>query len=200
MQVVISRRLLRRILTLTLAAIVLSNCGHTPLMSVYKLNKIKPDTTNLEKLRVAVQVPSTFKTTRKGVILTALLEGNTKEPSFSEKFKLENLAQEQIPTTLKRYIDPTKTLYVFKISKEDIPRFERFRALKAGIQGDEKRTGSISVTANVCRDNDLFPSKIEVSIFLKTSETKEFVPLVLNNDILEGEDAINPDDIAPACT
>ena len=196
-----------RVAMLVVAAIALSSCGHTPLTSIYKLNKIDPKTTSLKQLRVAVQIPDSFEPTKSGVVLITLLEKHNSDPSIAEHFKLKRIAVPDDASRLKKYVEAKRKFHVFKIANQDIQRFERFRNLQAGTHRKEKpgekqggkRPGSISVVANVCRRTKNIPSKIEISTFIKTSETREFVPARLNEDILDGAEIKNPDDFAPLC-
>ncbi|MEE9375938.1 MAG: hypothetical protein V3V04_06350 [Rhizobiaceae bacterium] len=175
------------------------SCGHTPVTSLYKLSKISPETTDLRKLRVAVQIPKTFQTTPKGVRLNLALVASKSAPTFNERFLLEQIKTTEGKRLKSSYAHGKRHFYIFKLAKTDIPRFERFRKIQAGGNGIKKRKGNMTIAAHVCRTTDVIPDQIILSTFLKTSETKEFVPLILHADILEELETANINEIAPRC-
>lgn len=182
-----------------LTGLFLSACGHTPVTSLYHLNKINSQTTKLSALRVAVQVPDQFKPGEKGVTLSAMLEKTPTEKAVLEAFKLERFLLPAGSSELDAYRSKTKRIYVFKIRSSDIARFERFRLLQSGKATGKKRSGSIAIAAHVCRRSERVFKKIVISTFLKTSETKKFVPLNLNVDLKKETGELDIDQLAPRC-
>jgi len=184
----------------TVLSSVLSGCGHTPVTSLYKLSKVNSKTTKLEKLRVAVQIPREFAISDKGVVLVATLQATDSQPTEVEIFELQRLPMARGSAELEKYAASGTHFYRYRIAPQDVQRFEKLRTLQGGRDKKSKRRGSISVAANICRSHKADTESIPISTFLKTSETKVYVPLTLDVDLLEELTDSNLDRVAPLCT
>lgn len=170
---------------LALAAFTLGGCGHVPVSSMYKLSKVDIKTTDIERLQVAVQIPKAVKIRDEGVTMTMSLERTDKLPKLYERFKLEQTSNSTTNTVLAKHRRVDQKVLTYRIARTDIKRFNRFRKIQAGEGPEGKRKGQMTVTTAMCRKLDLKRNEIKLSTFLRTSETKEFVPLVLDVNLAE---------------
>ncbi|MEP0519207.1 MAG: hypothetical protein ABJO09_13610 [Hyphomicrobiales bacterium] len=170
---------------LAITAFTLGGCGHVPVSSMYKLSKVDIETTDVEKLQVAVQIPNAVKVRDEGVTMTMSLRRTDKLPKLYERFKLEQTSSNTTNTVLAKHRKADQKILVYRIARTDIKRLNRFRKIQAGAGDEGKRKGQMTVTTAVCRKVDLKRGEIKLSTFLRTSETKEFVPLVLDVNLGE---------------
>ncbi|MFK8033628.1 MAG: hypothetical protein AB8B94_05725 [Hyphomicrobiales bacterium] len=170
---------------LAFIAFTLGGCGHIPITSMYKLSKVDVNTTDIEKLRVAVQIPTAVEVRDEGVTMIMSLAKTDKLPKLYERFELENLRQKIRNPVLVKHQKAGKKILIYRLAKTDIRRFNRFRKIQSGGGNGENREGQLSISTALCRSTDIERSDIRLSTFLKTLETKEFVPLVLNVKLAE---------------
>lgn len=71
---------------------------------------------------------------------------------------------------------------------------------KAVLAKASKRGGGISVNTQVCRLSDDIPAEILISVFIKTAEISEFVPLFDDQDITERASRAEIAEMAPLCS
>lgn len=165
---------------LALAAFALGGCGHVPVTSMYKLSKVDTRTTDIEKLQVAVQIPKAVNVREKGVTMVMSLKKTDNLPKLYERFELEGVVGKIDNAVLMKFQKDDRKILIYQIARADIKRLNRFRKIQAGENPDKKREGQISIRTALCRKTDLKRDDIKLSTFLKTSETKKFIPLVLN--------------------
>lgn len=186
-------------LTRALFALVLTGglaaCDITPARTIWALRSVDPLTTAPEELRLAVRLPQGFRPSFDGMALIAKLEATATQPQQSEQFRISPEDQAQLPSWMHRAGAP---LYGFKLAEEDAAKFRLFQrsAARAKAQG---RGGEITIGTQVCRLGREMPDQVLVSAFLKTGETKEYVALFEDRDILSGT---TPEEIAqhvPLC-
>lgn len=170
---------------LALAAFTLGGCGHVPVTSMYKLSKVDIKTTDIEKLQVAVQIPEAVEVRDEGVTMVMSLKKTDKLPTLYERFELEAVSSANDSPVLAKHQKDYRKILIYRIARSDIRRFNRFRTIQAGGEAEKKREGQVSIKTALCRTTGLKRSDIKLSTFLRTSETKEYVPLVLNVKLAE---------------
>lgn len=174
-------------------------CGHVPVSGLYQLSKIDMKTTDLQVLRIAVQVPSALRPGVQGVTMVLKLAKTPRQPEVVETFVLKPILGASVSEDLARYRKSDRTFYIYRIPSHDLPRFERIRALQAGVSGGGKRRGGLSISTSLCRTSQADPTSARVSTFLKTSETGRYIPFMLEADLLAEAGAQRLEDIAQRC-
>lgn len=95
-----------------------------------------------------------------------------------------------------RVIDE-KPLYAFRIHPDDIAKFNAFRITEAK---EADKEGESDVDAKACRISKQLPTQEKLTIYLKTAELKDYVPIVRNVDMLEDMNAKEIAEAFPICT
>lgn len=177
----------------------LAACGHVPVSGLYQLSKIDMKTTDLQVLRVAVQVPSALRPSVQGITMVLKLAKTPKHPEVVETFVLKPIPRAPVPRELASYRKSDHTYYIYRIPSQDLPRFERVRALQAGVSGGGKRRGDLSISTTLCRTPQANLTSARISTFVKTSETGRYIPFMLEADLLAEAGAKRLEDISKRC-
>lgn len=181
------------VLTLTLLN---SGCAGIPLASMVKLRNVEPQTTDVSMIRVAVKIPMSIVPSGKGVYVLMKLEKTARMPELREVFILEALPLAQFAHELVHYRHPDYKLLAYRIPAKDVELFEHIRGLKDA--DGVRRHGQMRVRTQFCRVGALKteqggkPAAMLTSVFLKTAETKKYVPIVVDKDLnaLLGDEAL----------
>jgi hypothetical protein len=199
-------RMYRHIINFTRLGIVglilafLVACGHTPVSSMVKLRNFDPTTTDVEKLSIAVAVPNQFKVSDNGV--TMLLEIRKKDGSQSkrETFALTSSLQSDDQQKLRRLSVPEgRKILAYRIHPQDVERFNTIRRFSIEKKKTKQWDGSFGVGTQVCRINDVLPESILITTYIKSSETKEYVPFIVDLDLAKQTDVGRVETWAPLC-
>lgn len=183
-----------RLLTLT-TALLLAGCGSVPLGSLPKLSRIDAETTDLSALRVALRVPDAIGPRPRGVNMDVALR-MTGEPEQKTTFLLTETRDQADLTGLPPANQSGYSTYSFRLSPEDVARFEAIRATALSNRHSGKK-GSMDIaiaTKEFCRIGALPKGPLLASTYLKTSETKTYVTLTRDLDLAREEalaDAMN---------
>jgi hypothetical protein len=180
------------------AALMLAGCSSVPLTSIPPLARIDAKTTDLSMLRVAVQLPDALRPRSGGVKLDVVtkLAG---EPEAKTSFAMMEMNEARERTGLPAPPQGAST-YAYRLSPTDAARFETLRAsmIEQGKQGKRGSMGLGVGAREFCRANAAPQASLPVTIYLMTSETKSFVPVVKDFDLLGdpamagGLDSIQP--------
>ncbi|WFU76135.1 hypothetical protein [Bradyrhizobium sp. CB2312] len=179
------------------AALMLGGCGSVPLTSIPPLARIDASTTDLSMLRVAVQLPDALRPRSGGVKLDVVtkLAGEAEAKTSFAMMELSARERGGLPAP-----PQNASIYAYRLSPEDAARFEALRAsmVEQGKNGKRGSMGLGVAAKEFCRANAGLPASLLVTIYLMTSETKSFVPVVRDFDLLSdpamagGLDAIQP--------
>ncbi|MGH1577240.1 hypothetical protein [Planktotalea sp.] len=159
----------------------LTACDITSARTLWALRNVDPLTTAPEGIRLAVRVPQGFRPSPKGITLIGTLKETASAPEESVTFAIQRSEGGALPAWMQR---PGAPLYSYKISESDLDRFRKYQH-KAALAKASNRDGSISVGTEVCRLSDEIPDSVLVSVFIKTVETEQFVPLFEDQDLTE---------------
>jgi hypothetical protein len=180
------------------AALMLAGCSSVPLTSIPPLSRIDAKTTDLSMLRVAVQLPDALRPRSGGVKLDVVtkLAG---EPEAKTSFAMMEMNEARGRAGLPAPPQGAST-YAYRLSPTDAARFEALRAsmIEQGKQGKRGSMGLGVAAREFCRANAAPQASLSVTIYLMTSETKSFVPVVKDFDLLGdpamagGLDSIQP--------
>lgn len=166
------------------AALVLAGCSSVPLTSIPPLARIDAKTTDLSMLRVAVQLPDALRPRSGGVKLDVVtkLAG---EAETKASFAMMELSDARDRAGLPAPPQGAST-YAYRLSPSDAVRFETLRAsmIEQGKQGRRGSMGLGVAAREFCRANAAPQAPQLATIYLMTSETKSFVPVVRDFDLL----------------
>ena len=164
---------------------VLASCATIPVTSIYKLRNFDLATTDVSKLRVAVQLPQSIRIKPAGVtmVVAARLENgslNQQEAFVLEEVDILTGSAEQQPK-------PEKWTQVaaYRLKSADTDRITAFREKIAQLKqrhGDEVK-GSISIGIDSCARTLIADGPVLITTWIKSEETVEYVVLNRNLDL-----------------
>jgi hypothetical protein len=164
------------------AAAVLAGCGHMPVTSMVKLAQIDFQTTDPEKLRVAVKLPRALKPRAEGTVLRIAVKLASGEEEARD-FTLAVATDDEV-AVLAAESDARSEMFAFAIAKNDVAQLRIFRT--ALLQRKKSGSGgslTISVRPDVCRNEQLPRGSLLFTTYLKTAETGSYVPLARDVDL-----------------
>lgn len=171
------------------AALMLAGCSAVPLTSIPPLARIDARTTDLSMLRVAVQLPDAWRPRSGGVKLDVVTKV-AGEAEAKTSFAMMEMSEARDRADLPAPAQGSST-YAYRLSQIDAARFEALRAsmIEQGKKGKRGSMGLGVAAREFCRANPAPQASLPVTIYLMTSETKSFVPVVRDLDLL-GEPAM----------
>jgi hypothetical protein len=166
------------------ALLVLTGCSSVPLTSIPRLARIDAKTTDLSMLRVAVQLPEALRPRSGGVKLDVVTK-IAGEAETKTSFAMIEMSDTRDRTGLPAPPQGSST-YAYRLSSGDAARFEALRAsmVERGRQGKRGSMGLGVAAKEFCRANAAPQQSLPVTIYLMTSETTSFVPVVRDFDLL----------------
>ena len=172
------------LLPLVLLGVMLGGCGHMPVTSMVKLARLDFQTTDPEKLRVAVKLPGMLNARAEGSALRVtvrLAKGEEETQDFSlrevDRSELSSLAEES---------EVGFHLSAYALAPAEVQRVRMFRAALTQRQKSAGGSGgaiTIAVRPEACRTAPLPDGPVRFSTYLKTSETGGFVTLARDVDL-----------------
>ena len=165
------------------AALVLAGCSSVPLTSIPPLARIDAKTTDLSMLRVAVQLPDALRP-RSGAVKLDVVTKLAGEAEAKTSFAMMELSVRErggLPAP-----PQNSSIYAYRLSPEDAARFEALRAsmVEQGKNGKRGSMGLGVAAREFCRANAAPQAALLVTIYLMTSETKSFIPVIRDFDLL----------------
>lgn len=163
-----------------LVFLVCAGCGHMPVSSMVKLARIDFQTTDPERLRVAVKLPQMLKTRAAGTVLriTVRLASGAEE---SRDFSLREVDERN---ALAAESEPGAKIATFALAARDVAELRLFRAgLIQKQKGGSGGALTIAVKPDACRTAALPDEPVLFSTWLKTAETGGYVPLARDVDL-----------------
>ena len=179
--------------------LTLSGCGHTPVMSMYKLRNFDPVTTDLVALRAAIRIPKSLRLKPGGVAMTVSIWRDGERKRRTEKFSLVPAHDAADLQQLASYAQSGTQIFAYKLSPQDVPRFQELRKDMKHMQSQKDGHGSFSIDPKACRLTNRLSGPLYVSTFLKTGRTGEYVPLVIDVDLLKEVGRQDLKKVAPLC-
>ena len=160
--------------------LMLGGCGHVPVTSMVKLAGIDFQTTDPEKLRVAVKLPQALKARAEGTVLritVRLANGAEESRDFSLRAVDERAA-------LAAEAESGAEISTFAIAARDVAELRLFRAgLIQKQMGGSGGALTIAVRPDTCRIEPLPSGPVVFSTYLKAAETNGYVPLTRDVDL-----------------
>lgn len=169
-----------RILLVSLGLSLLAACGHVPVSSLVAMSRIDFETTDLAAFRAALRIPAGYRARENRMIVEVMQEGR---PPLREEFALERLTAPGDLSLLGSERRAGNELLAYRLPESAVRAFEAMRseALKAKA---EKRKGSLSIRLepDFCYVEEPPRGSLVFSTYLRTSETKNYVPVLLDLD------------------
>jgi hypothetical protein len=175
--------LLNQIARTGLICAVLANCATIPVTSIYKLRNFDLATTDVSRLRVAVQIPQSIRIRPAGVTMVVAARLENGSLNQQEAFVLEEL--DRLTGSAEQPPKPAKWTQVaaYRLKSADADRITAFREKIAQLKqrhGDEVK-GSISIGVDSCARTLIADGPVLITTWIKSEETAEYV--VLNRDL-----------------
>lgn len=174
-------------------------CGHTPISSVVKLRNFDPATTDVNQLSVAVDLPHKYRIQQKGIVMTLELRKKDGSEIKRETFVLTTSLSSEDKLALAKISEPGRQIIAYRIRPYDIKRFNTIRDFTLKQRPTKLWEGSFNIGANACRLNAKLPKTLPITIYLKSSETKTFVPFVVDADLMKEPDGNKLHETVPLC-
>lgn len=175
-----TRHPLRFIALIALTFPALTGCGHMPVTSMVKLAQVDFQTTDPDKLRVALKLPRVLKAHAERTVLritVGLADGAGEARNFALRAVSEGDA-------LMDEVDAGTEISTYALATRDVAELRMFRS--ALMQRQKKGAGgslTIVVQPDACRTAPPPEGPIRFSTFLKTSETGGYVVLARDVDL-----------------
>jgi hypothetical protein len=172
------------------AATALSACTSIPLGSMYKLSRIDFMSTDLSRLRFAINLPTDLKPRQGGVHMDLAYQQGEKP----EEKRVIKLAEATTPADfvgLPAGSDKTKT-YVFKLPENEVVALNKIRVDAAASKAAGKK-GSLTMgvaAKEFCANAEIPNAPLLITTYVLTSENADYVVLTQNID-LRSDDTIN---------
>lgn len=183
----LGRRLAAPFLALGLT-VALAACSHVPAQTMWALRSFDPLTTDPARLRAAVAMPQEAFPTQGGAKLeiSQVRKGGGDEEKTEIVLEEVSLASETGLGAVKP--KPGQMVRAYRIPPAEIPRLleARRRAKERSEKEPGAFTGTLSVGIDGCRQEGApVPKTFLVSTWLKTAETQDYVPLLVDLDLVK---------------
>ena len=178
-----SRFLLRPLLGV-LMMLAIAGCSHMLVTSMVKLARIDFETTDPAQLRAAIKLPRALRPRPNGVVLRLAVQVG-RAPEEARDFMLHELPE---PAELTHEAGADSHIFAYRIDDSDLARLMAFRneliARKVAAQSSgQKGSISISVRPQACKAGGLPDGPVYFTTYLRTAETKDYVPLARDVDL-----------------
>ena len=164
---------------------ILASCATISVSSIYKLRNFDLATTDVSKLRVAVQIPQSIRVRPAGVTMGVAARLENGSLNQQEAFVLKELGT--LTGSAEQQPKPAKWTQVaaYRLKSADTDRITAFREKIAQLKqrhGDEVK-GSISIGIDSCARTLIADGPVLITTWIKSEETVEYVVLNRNLDL-----------------
>ncbi len=169
----------------------LTGCSYTPLSTLEALDKVGPDTPP-EEMKIMVALPPDIRPQKGDATLTLSKPASKTLPAESHSFRLEHIPNgpDEIRT------GQSANGFAYRIRREDLPRF---KALISKEDASDNRDGDTDIDADFCHISPEIPKHAVITVYLKTAELQNYIPLVKDMDVMKYLDPADRADF-PRCT
>jgi len=188
---------LRRFLPHAVFAVALTACGHVPVRSMLAMSRIDFTTTDLSTLRAALRIPDAYQARANRMVVEVVQEGR---PAIREEFALERLTSTAELSLLGSERRAGTEIIAYKLPDAAIATFTALRA-KAAEAKAEKRKGSLTLKLepDFCYVTEPPKDSLIFSTYLRTSETRTYVPVLVDLDGFSQKDFAENIRAMPKC-
>ncbi len=168
---------------LTLATLV-TGCGTTPIMSMWKLRSVDPLNTPPQYIKIALVTEQAMPYIKNCVQLTLGFDGGTEQTKFQESATVK-IETNVIPRQLKSEIRENEFVSLFYLAEDESKAFaliqQKIKKMKSS-KPDGK--GWLNVKINdTCLETGL-PDKLNSDIYLNLSKNIDYILLAENIDLM----------------
>lgn len=187
----------RRLLLPSILAAALAACGHVPVRSLLAMSRIDFATTDLPALRAALRIPDAYHARANRMVVEVVQEGR---PAIREEFALERLTSPAELSLLGSERRAGTEIIAYKLPDAAIATFTALRA-KAAEAKAEKRKGSLTLKLepDFCYVSEPPKDSLVFSTYLRTSETRTYVPVLIDLDGFSQKDFADKIRAMPRC-
>lgn len=174
-------------------------CSHMPVTSMVRLARVDFETTDPALLRAAVKLPASVRPRAVTLRIGVKLAGAAEEVL---DFRLVEISDPAELLSLRDEIETGAHIFAYRLEPGEAARLALFREqLKAKQKAAGSRGGSLSINiaAQGCHSGEL-PAKVMLTTYLRTGETKSFVPLTRDVDLRTVDAKRDLATGIPACT
>jgi hypothetical protein len=171
---------IRRLLLPSILATALAACGHVPVRSMLAMSRIDFATTDLSAMRAALRIPNAYQARANRMVVEVMQEGR---PAIREEFALERLTSTAELSLLGSERRTGTEIIAYRLPDAAIATFTALRA-KAAEAKAEKRKGSLTLKLepDFCYVSEPPKDSLVFSTYLRTSETRTYVPVLIDLD------------------
>lgn len=173
-------RSLRLASLLALLLPALAGCGGVPFATQLKLRKFDPLTFDAIQPRLAIFVPDYLRLLPGSAKITLVDAGIAGvRPEQTEVFVLQEV-REPVPADIAGLRGAAERIVHLRLAPADLPRVRALQAEYAARKQAGAEAGKVDVKADVaaCRIGDLPFGTISGSVYIKTDDTAEYLPLM----------------------
>ena len=158
----------------------LAGCGVVPFSTQLKLRKFDPLTFDAVQPRLAIFAPDYLRLQPGSAKITLVDHGapGVREPR-DEVFALQEI-KEAVPADLGRLRGESERVTQFRLAPADLPRVRALQADYAARKQAGTESSKVDIKADItaCRIGDLPFGTITGSVFIKTEDAAEYLPLM----------------------
>lgn len=160
-----------------------TGCTSVPVSSLMKLGRVDFETTDLSALRAAVLLPSYLRPLPGTGQLTITLDRDD-GTRLQESFGLRETDDPEAALLNEEEGKSGQRLYAYALSPEAARTLSRLRTQAAAThRPGTKQNLSLAIGAKACHVGKLPAGPLPMTSYLKTPETRSFVPLARNMDL-----------------
>ena len=181
-------------------ALLLTACGHVPVMSMLKLSRIDFKTTDPARLRIAVKLPASIKPQRDKLRLriTVQLPDST---DTVQDFVLSEISDPAELALLRKEADAGARVFAYRLDPAEASKLAAFREdlLRKKQEGSRGGGLKIDVVPEACRSGVIDSGAVPFTTYLRTPETDGYLTLTEDVDmrtVVPGRDLVSE---MPAC-
>lgn len=188
---------IRRLLLPSVLAATLAACGHVPVRSLLAMSRIDFATTDLPALRAALRIPGGYQARANRMVVEVVQEGR---PAIREEFALERLTSAAELSLLGSERRAGTEIIAYRLPDAAIATFTALRE-KAAEARAEKRKGSLmlKLEPDFCYVSEPPKDSLVFSTYLRTSETRTYVPVLIDLDGFSQKDFAEKIRAMPSC-
>lgn len=179
---------IKNFLKLSMAGLVLAivtACGHTPVSSLVKLRNFDPTTTDMEKFSIAVAIPNGFEVDEDGVTMVMGMRKKDGSEVKSEKFVLTTSLRRDDQIQAQRLKTSGRQILAYRVHPNDVERFNQIRRFALKKEKAKLWEGSFGIGTKICHIEEQLPKPVFVTTFIKSAETKDYVPFIVDLDLMK---------------
>ena len=175
----------KQIVNTGLICAILASCAPIPVTSIYKLRNFAHATTDITKLRVAVQIPQSIRIRPAGVKMVVAVRLENGSLNRREAFVLDELDTSTAAGAQRPKPAKWTQVAAYRLKPSDTDRITAFRETIAQLKqrhgGGVK--GSISIDVDSCARTLIADGPVLITTWIKSEETVEYVVLNRNLDL-----------------